>query len=120
IPAVIAFKNGQPIDGFMGAQPESQIKAFIERLAGPIGASDAEQLLAEADAAREAKDYSGAAQLYGAVMASEPENAKAIAGLSRCYLGLGDLERARQALQMVPEAAANDPDVAAAKAAIAL
>ncbi|MBA5778505.1 thioredoxin [Stappia sp. F7233] len=120
IPAVVAFKDGRPVDGFMGAQPESQIKAFIERIAGPVGPSDAEKFLEEAEAARAAEDFGQAAQLYGAVLAMEQQNATAIAGLSQCYLGLGDVERARQALAMVDESSTSDPAVAAAKAAIQL
>lgn len=120
IPAVIAFKDGQPVDGFMGAQPESQIKAFIERVAGPVGPSDLEQILTEADAAREAGDLARAAQLYGGALSLEPENAQALSGLAQCHVALEDLEKARAVLDMVPEAAAGDPAVAAARAALDL
>ncbi len=120
IPAVIAFKGGQPVDAFMGVQPESQIKAFIEKVAGPVGPSDQEKFLEEANAALEAKDYPTAAQLYGAVLSIEAENAAAIAGLSQCYLGLGDAERAAQTLEMAPANKQNDPAMLAAKAALEL
>src|ERR687894_2038237 len=68
IPAVIAFTRGQPVDGFMGALPESQIKGFIERLVGPVGPSPIEDILAEADALAAEGDAAGAAELYAAVL----------------------------------------------------
>src|SRR3712207_5566776 len=82
IPAVFAFQRGQPVDGFMGALPESQIKGFIERLVGPVGPSAAEDLLAEADALAAEGEAAGAAELYAAVLAQDPENAAAIASLA--------------------------------------
>ncbi|NBN65855.1 thioredoxin [Microvirga tunisiensis] len=120
IPAVIAFKNGQPVDGFMGAQPESQVKAFIDRLGGPAAPGGPEDLLTEGETLLEAKDFGHAAQMFAAVLQMEPENARALAGLSRCYLGAGDLERARQALDMVPEAGRKEAAYAAAQAALTL
>src|SRR3954449_9818682 len=72
IPAVIAFTKGQPVDGFMGALPEGQIKGFIERLIGPLGPSAAEDLLAEADALAASGDAVGASELYAAVLAQDP------------------------------------------------
>lgn len=121
IPAVIAFVNGQPVDGFMGAQPESQIKAFIERLGGKApGAAETEQLLEQADALLAAKDYGQAAQHFGAVLQMAPDSVRALAGLARCYLGTGDAARARQALEMVPEPGRADPAYTAAVAAIEL
>ena len=73
IPAVFAFQKGQPVDGFMGALPESQIKGFIERLVGPLGPSAAEALMAEADALAAEGDAGGAAELYAAVLTQDPE-----------------------------------------------
>src|SRR4030095_2496160 len=73
IPAVIAFQRGQPIDGFMGALPESQVKGFIEKLVGPV-ASAADDLLAEAASLGAQGDAAGAAELYAAVLAQDPEN----------------------------------------------
>ncbi|MYZ47868.1 thioredoxin [Propylenella binzhouense] len=120
IPAVIAFKNGQPLDGFMGALPESQVLAFIERVAGPIGPSAAEQALEAAEAAFAEKDYAGAANLYGAVLQEEPENAKAVAGLARCEIALGGVEQARAILDSLPPELAKDAAVAGARAALEL
>lgn len=120
IPAVIAFKNGQPVDGFMGAQQESQVKAFIERIAGPIGPSDLEQVLAQADAAREAGDLAQAAQLYAGALQMEPESLAAIGGLAQCYVAAEALDKAREVLAMAPEGTASDPAISAARAALDL
>ncbi|PLX38476.1 MAG: thioredoxin [Hyphomicrobiales bacterium] len=120
IPAVVAFKDGRPVDAFMGAVPESQIQAFIDKVAGPVDASPADQALDAAEAARAAKDWNGAAQLYAAVLAEDAANVTAIAGLAQCYAGVGELDQARQTLESVPEEGKNDPAVAAARAAIDL
>jgi putative thioredoxin len=120
IPAVIAFKQGQPIDGFMGAQPESQVKAFIEKLVGPMGPGATEELIAAAQAAVEAGDAGGASELYAGVLELEPENLAAIAGLARLHLDMGDLEGAKGILSMAPAAKAADPVIAAVRAAIEL
>jgi putative thioredoxin len=118
IPAVIAFKNGQPLDGFMGAVPESQVMAFIERVAGPIGPSAAEQAMTAAEAAIAAKDFSGAASLYGTVLQAEPENLAALAGIVRCYIALGELEQARALLAGLTPAQEKDAAIAGARAAL--
>lgn len=120
IPAVIAFQRGQPIDGFMGAQPESQIKAFIEKLVGPMGPGATEELVAAAQEALEAGDAAGAGELYANVLALEPENIAALAGLARLHLDMGDLDGAKGILTTVPEAKVSDPALAAVRAAIEL
>jgi len=120
IPAVIAFKQGQPIDGFMGAQPESQVKAFIERLVGPVGPGEAEELIAAAEAAVQAGDAGGASELYAGVLQMEPDNLKAIAGLARLHLDTGDIEGAKGILAMAPQDKADDPAITAVRAAIEL
>src|SRR3712207_2494098 len=120
IPAVIAFSKGQPVDGFMGALPESQVKGFIERLVGPVGAGPAEDLLAEADARATRGDAGGAAELYAAVLAQEPENVAAIAALAKLHLDLDDLEGAKRFLAMVPKGKENDAAIVGARAAIEL
>ena len=120
IPAVVAFKDGRPADAFMGAVPESQIQAFIDKVAGPAGPSPVDEIIAQADAARAGKDWNGAAQAYAAVLGEESDNVAAIAGLAQCYAGAGDFERARQTLDMAPDDKAGDPAIAAAKAAIEL
>jgi putative thioredoxin len=120
IPAVIAFVNGQPADGFMGALPESQVLGFIERLIKePVGADD-KDALKNADAALAAGDVSGAAGLYAQILAKEPSDVAALAGLARCYVATGDLDKAKQTLALVPESKRNDAVVAASRAALEL
>jgi len=122
IPAVFAFVNGQPVDGFMGALPESQIKQFIDRLAGGAGAvaEQVEALLAEAQEALALNNPAGAAESFAEILQFDPENAKAFAGLARAQLLLGDPEGAAATLEMVPADKVNDPDVASARAALEL
>jgi putative thioredoxin len=120
IPAVIAFVNGQPADGFLGALPESQVTAFIERVTkGRVSAED-KDLLKAAEAALAEGNPAGAAELYAKVLADEPTNVAALAGLARCYVASGALEQAKQTLAMIPDSKRNDPTVAAARAAVEL
>lgn len=119
IPTVYAFVGGRPVDAFQGAIPASQIKAFIEKLAGPAGASEIDVVLTEAAEALTLGDISGAAQAYAAVLQAEPENLKAIGGLARCYLLNEDLERAAEIIAMAP-ANAHDPDLDAVRASLSL
>ncbi len=116
IPAVVAFVAGRPVDGFMGAVPESQIRQFIDKIAGPAGAdekAEIEALLAEAKTLFDAGDLGGAADLYGALLQADPENAAALAGIAECMIAAGQPENARQMLTNVSEAVAADPTVAA-------
>ena len=120
IPAVIAFKNGQPLDGFMGALPESQVTAFIDRVAGPTGPSSANEALDAAAEAMAAKDYAGAASVFGAVLQEDPENLAALAGLVRAYVALGQLAQARGLLAGLTQEQEKDAAIASAKAALEL
>jgi putative thioredoxin len=120
IPAVIAFVNGQPVDGFMGALPENQLVAFLERLTKDRIGGEAKDLLSAADAALTAGDAAGAAELYAQILAEDSSNVPALAGLVRCYVQTGALDRARQTLAMVPTAKQNDAAVVAARAALEL
>jgi putative thioredoxin len=122
IPTVILLMNGQPVDGFMGALPESQVAGFIERLTKePLGAEDSNaDALKNAEAALAAGDASGAASLYAQVLAKEADNVAALAGLARSYVQTGALEQAKQTLALVPEAKRNDAAVTAARAALEL
>lgn len=120
IPAVFAFKNGQPVDGFMGAMPESQVKAFIERLVGGLAPSPAEELIEIAQEAFDARDLSRAAQAFAQAVQEEPGHPAAVAGLARCYIEAGDLDRARQTLALVRPDGKNDPAFTAAEAALSL
>ncbi|CDZ39927.1 thioredoxin [Neorhizobium galegae] len=116
IPAVIAFVDGRPVDGFMGAVPESQVRQFIDKLAGPPGAEDAAEIegaLAEAEAFLVAGDIQDAAQLYGAVLQADPENAKAAAGMIQCLIAMGETARASQMLASLPEELAKEPAIQA-------
>jgi len=120
IPAVIAFVNGQPADGFMGALPESQVVAFLERLTkGAIG-GEAKDLLNAADTALADGDAAGAATLYAELLAEDNGNVQALAGLARSYVKTDALDQARQTLAMVPTSKANDAAVVAARAALDL
>ena len=120
IPAVIAFQRGQPVDGFMGAVPESQVKEFIARLAGPAGPSPVEAALEEATRLIAEGDLAGASEIYAAILEQEPDNVAALAGLAKIQLDAGELENARQVLAMVPEAKAADPALAGIRAALEL
>ena len=120
IPAVIAFVNGQPADGFMGALPESQVVAFLERLTKDRIGGEAQDLLKAADAALAEGDTAAAAEVYAQLLAEDGTNVPALAGLARCYVETGALDQARQTLDMVPEAKRNDAAVAAARAALEL
>ena len=120
IPAVVAFVNGQPADGFLGALPENQVLAFIERVTkGKVGTEE-KDLLKVAEAALTANDFAGAAELFAQVLAQDSTNIAALAGLARCYVGTGAIDKAKQTLAMVPEAKHGDAAVAAARAAIEL
>ena len=120
IPAVIAFVNGQPADGFMGALPESQVTAFLERLTKDRIGGEAQDLLKTADAALAEGDAAGAAEIYAQLLAEDSTSVPALAGLARSYVATGALDQARQTLAMVPEAKRNDAAVAAARAALEL
>jgi len=103
IPAVFAFDQGQPVDGFVGVQPESQIKAFVERLIGPVGPSPVEEALERAHAALDAEDFGQAAAIFQQVMQHEAGNIDAIAGLGRALIGLGKVEDARELVESLDD-----------------
>jgi len=121
IPAVIAFVNGQPVDGFMGAVPESKVKEFIAKIGGP---SDAEAALAEAITAAnelvEAGDFVQASEIFSSILQAVPDNVDAIVGLATCLLESGDAEKAREILAQLPADKQNTPAVRALEARLAL
>lgn len=119
VPAVVAFVQGQMADAFSGAQPESEIKAFIQRLLGP-GGVDVEALLAESQALLDAGQVAVAEAGFAQILQNDPENPAALAGLARCALAQGDSEQAKAILAQIPEKHASNPAVAAARAALAL
>ena len=120
IPTVYAFVDGKPVDGFQGAVPESQLKAFIDKLAGGPGInSDVEQLLSLGAESLSLNDLGGAAQAYAQVLTLEPENESAIAGMARVYLADGDADQARQTLAMASTDSKN-ADVISLRAQLSL
>ena len=124
IPAVFAFVNGQPVDGFMGALPPSEIESFVSRVAAQGGGGEAGAALDEALAAAEEMLSEGAAadaaQTFAAILGEEPENPKAVAGLARAFAAAGQLEQALATLDGVPDALSTDPAIAAARAQVEL
>ena len=120
IPAVFAFDKGQPVDGFIGAQPESQIKGLVERLAGPIGPSPLEQALEQAGQALEAGDHASASNIYGQILRQVPGDTAAIAGLVRCLVAAGDLTEARELIDGLDDAALKDAGIEGAISALSL
>jgi putative thioredoxin len=121
IPAVIAFVNGQPADGFMGALPESQVTAFVNKLtAGMPGEPNVAEILKEAESLLAEGDAATAASIYAEVISADATNIAALAGLAKCYAATGAIDRAKQTLAMVPESKRGDPAVKAVQATIDL
>ncbi|MBO9545265.1 co-chaperone YbbN [Caulobacter sp.] len=119
IPTVYAFVDGRPVDAFQGALPESQVKVFVEKLTGPAGPSAIDDLIALGKESLEIGDIGGAAQAFAQALNTDPTNIKALGGMARAYLMGGDLEGAAEVVAMAP-ADAKDPDLDAARAALAL
>ena len=101
LPTVYAFRDGRPLDGFMGAQPESAIRAFVDRLVGEEAEADVATVLATAEQALEEGDVQAAAEIFAAVLQEHKQNPIALAGLARCYLQTGDVDRAEQMIALV-------------------
>lgn len=123
IPAVFAFSGGRPVDAFQGALPESQVKTFVDKLAKEAGtavSSPLDDALAQAAERLEAKDFGAAASIYAQVVQHAPDNAAGIAGLTRALLGQGDVARAREVFDTLPEAARSGAEAEAAASALAL
>jgi putative thioredoxin len=118
IPAVIAFVNGQPADGFLGALPEGQVKDFIARITKDKLGGEAQDLLKTADEALAAGNADDAIALYSEVLREDPANVPALAGLARAHVTTGELDQAKQTLARIPEAKRNDAAVAAAHSAL--
>jgi putative thioredoxin len=120
LPTVYAFSNGQPIDAFTGAQPESAIRELIDRHLGAAAEADLSQSIEEAREAFQQGDLQGAAEIYAMVLQSDPQHPSALAGLAQCYLKSGDSDRARQTIAIVPPEKQSDPDVSSVLAALDL
>jgi putative thioredoxin len=120
IPTVYAFVNGQPVDGFQGAVPDSQLKAFIDKLTGGTSANaDIEQLMSLGEESLMLNDLGGAAQAFAQVLTLEPAHEQAIAGMARVYLADGDVDQARQTIAMAPQDS-RDTTVQSVRAQLAL
>jgi putative thioredoxin len=120
IPAVFAFKDGRPVDGFVGALPESQVKQFVQRLGGARGPSPVEEAMAMAKEAVQGGDHGTAAAIYSQVLQREPENAEALGGLARAMIARGELDQARQVLGGATGDLAKHAEIAAAQSALEL
>jgi putative thioredoxin len=126
IPAVYAFFGGRPVDGFMGAVPESEVKGFVDRLvqasggAGDPAVAQVAELMEQAKAAVAQNDMDTAAQIYSEILGAEPANVTALAGLARYQVSLGDMEQAKELLAQIPAKEKNNADAVAAQAAIDL
>jgi putative thioredoxin len=120
IPAVYAFKDGRPVDAFVGAVPESQVKQFIQRLGGPTGPSPIEEAMTMAKEALQNGDYDSAGGVFSQVLQREPDNVDALAGLARALIGKGEYSAARELLSRVPKDQLNHADIAAAHSALEL
>ncbi|MCB8839238.1 thioredoxin [Aurantimonas sp. VKM B-3413] len=123
IPAVFAFVGGQPVDGFMGALPESEVKAFIDRLTQGHGGEEGDPIAEALDQAKgllDQGDAASAAQLFGAILQHEPGHPGATAGLAECYIAAGDAERAKALIDQVPADKADDPALAGVRAKLKL
>jgi len=124
IPAVYAFFQGRPVDGFVGAQPESALKQFIQKLAklgaGEQGPSPIDEALEHAEAALKEGDHEAASAIFAQILEHEPDNVKALGGIARCCIAVGELDQAKHFLAQVPAAHANDPTIAGARAQLEL
>jgi putative thioredoxin len=120
IPAVCAFSGGQPVDAFQGALPASEVAAFVKKLADMGGGNGLDEALDQADELLETGAAADAAQVYAAILAEESANPRALGGLARAHLAAGNLEQAKQTLEMAAPDIADDPAIAAARAAIEL
>ncbi len=120
LPTVMAFKGGQPVDGFTGTLPESEIKKFIAKLGGDSHAPKVDDFLAKAGKLLEGGEVEPALELYGQISQADPSNLAAIGGLARCFIKLGQIEKASEVLKMVPAESQGDPALASAFAALDL
>ncbi len=120
IPTVYAFRDGKPLDMFNGALPESQIRTFIDRLVAEDAGADLEQAITAANQALDQGDLQSAAEIFASVLQEDQQNIGALAGLARCYLQSGDLERAEQTLALVPPNKQTAAAVASVRAALEL
>ena len=119
IPAVFAFKDGRPVDGFMGALPDSQLKAFVDKLTGGEG-SPVDAAIEQVEALVAEGQHEDALEVYQQVLNQDPENARALGGALRCYMELGQDDVAREVLEKLPEDLAAKPEIVAVVTALEL
>jgi putative thioredoxin len=121
VPTVVAFWQGQILDLFQGALPDSEVKRFVEGLLKAAGGQmPSADLLAEAKAAFEEGDHQTALQLFGTLVQQEPENAEAFAGAARCLMALGEEEQALQVIESVPAKLKDHAEIASVRSALEL
>ncbi len=124
IPTVFAFKNGQPVDAFQGALPESEVQRWVDQLiaqhGGEIEPTPVEQALTAAEEAFNTGDVGGAGALYAQVLNHDAQNAKALAGMTKCYLKAGKIDKAREIVDQIGEDLRDDDDIRAVIAALEL
>jgi len=120
IPAVYAFKDGRPVDAFVGVESESKVKQFVQRLGGPAGPSPVEEAMAMAKEALQNGDYDSAGGIFSQVLQREGDNIEALAGLARVLIGKGEYAHARELLSRAPKEQLNHAEVAAAHSALEL
>ncbi|MEQ8823910.1 MAG: thioredoxin [Filomicrobium sp.] len=119
LPTIYAFKDGRPLDGFMGALPESQLREFVDRLVSETGGMGIADVLETGREALEAGDLQGAAEVFAAVLQEDQQNVEALAGLAQCYLKSGDTARAEQTIDLVPPNSRNNANVQSVLASLA-
>ena len=123
VPTVYAFSGGRPVDAFQGVQPESQVKAFVDKLAESAGTAQSDPVAEAIEQAREslaAEDFERAAAIFKQVVSHAPDNSDAMGGLARALVGMDHLEEAAEILSQVQEDQSDSADVAAAQAALDL
>ncbi len=124
IPTVYAFKNGQPVDTFQGALPESEVQKWVDQLitqhGGGIEPSPVDQALTTAADAFEAGDIGGAGALYAQVLNQDAQNTKALAGMARCYLKADKLDKAREIVDQIAEELRGDDEIHSVISAVEL
>jgi putative thioredoxin len=120
LPTVYAFRDGQPLDGFVGGQPESTLKTFVDRLVTDVEEASLEGVLQTGNELLEQGDLQGAAEVFAAVLLEDRENVEALAGLAQCYIASGDMDRAKQMLEILPPEKRTDAKILGVLAAIEL
>ena len=121
IPAVFGFDKGKPVDAFQGALPEGQVRGWIDKLlTGTDSAVELADALEAGEKAFQDGDLPRAAEIYAHIVSKDASNLKGLAGLARCYLAIGETDKAQEVLDMVPEDRVNDPDIKSVRLALEL